>query len=259
MINKNHDYMEYRCDKNKKCVIYAFVFDNGKYYIGQTTRILSTRVNQHINSIRYKNLPISNAIKKHDFYVEILKECNSIGELNDSESFFINKYNSSNISNGYNCDSGGLNKILTNETRIKISNSNKGKLMSESSKIKMRDAKLGVKRGMQSEDHKLNISKGNLGKKKSEKHIENLRISHMGLAGNNKGKILSDDSKLKMSIDRLGVKRGAYKKHVESRKNKGVKLSDDHKIKLSIAKIGHKISDETRLKMSLSHKKNGNK
>jgi hypothetical protein len=179
--------------------------------------------------------------------------------LNDSESFFINKYNSSNISNGYNCDSGGLNKILTNETRIKISNSNKGKLMSESSKIKMRDAKLGVKRGMQSEDHKLNISKGNLGKKKSEKHIENLRISHMGLVGNNKGKILSDDSKLKMSIDRLGVKRGAYKKHVESRKNKGVKLSDDHKIKLSIAKIGHKISDETRLKMSLSHKKNGNK
>jgi group I intron endonuclease len=250
--------MEYRCDKTKRGVIYMFVFENGKLYIGQTVQSLGYRVNQHlICSKNNNNRPVCNAIRKYDFYVEILKECSGIEDLNKSESYFINKYRSNFCDNGYNCDSGGSNKILTEYTKLKISKSNMGKKMSESSKIKMRNKKLGIKLGPYSEEHRKKISNGNIGKKKSPEHIANMKASHVGLISNNKGKKLNDEARLKMSIDRTGIKRGKYKKNVEFRKNKGVLLSEEHKKKLSIAKIGHKVSAETRLKMSLSHKKNG--
>lgn len=95
---------------------------NDKKYIGQTVTTIEKRFKKHCGG-HSKNMIIGKAIKKHgkdNFSIEILKECDSIEELNDMESYYIKLYNSI-TPNGYNIRSGGDNSTQNDETKKKIS------------------------------------------------------------------------------------------------------------------------------------------
>jgi group I intron endonuclease len=75
---------------------------NGKIYVGKDA----------VNNPKYlgSGLILENAVRKYgvdNFKKEILEECNSLEELSQRESFWINKLNSTNRKIGYNITNGG--------------------------------------------------------------------------------------------------------------------------------------------------------
>ncbi|MDI7817960.1 GIY-YIG nuclease family protein [Clostridioides difficile] len=105
---------------------------NNKIYIGQTILDLKTRKRQHENSYKYGyRYAFSNAINKYgkeNFKWEILYVASNIEDLNERESYYIKKYKSLTTQNGYNLKGGGKNSFLTEDVKMKISNSQMGKL-----------------------------------------------------------------------------------------------------------------------------------
>jgi len=97
---------------------------NGKKYIGQTTREMHIRFQEHCKK-PISNSLINNSIKKYGkdcFYMESLWEsenCNQ-DELNEKEKYFITEYNTI-VPNGYNLKEGGLGGKHTIETKEKLS------------------------------------------------------------------------------------------------------------------------------------------
>ena len=103
---------------------------NGKEYVGQTTRSLNVRRNEHISeAINSKhNLHFYNAIRKYgpvNFDWEILHTCNNIDDLNKLEIYYIKLYDTFN--NGYNLTLGGWNSEVSEETRKRMSKAKQGK------------------------------------------------------------------------------------------------------------------------------------
>lgn len=167
-------------DLNKQNVIYCLTFENGKTYIGQTTQMLHRRILQHCN--KYGCVKIFNAIQKNKtLSVSILESNLTISQLNSFEKFYIKLFNS-NGCDGYNLESGGLNKTISDETKSKMSESHKG--------MKTR---LGEHH---SDMTKLKISETLKDRKLSD--ITKNKISESN-KGKNKGKTLSDEHKNKMS------------------------------------------------------------
>jgi group I intron endonuclease len=94
---------------------------NGKLYIGQTTRTVATRFNEHLyraeyycnkyGDKKYKYMHLYLAITKHgaeNFIVETIDCADSKKELNKKERYWINFYDS--IKTGYNMMPGGTDK-----------------------------------------------------------------------------------------------------------------------------------------------------
>lgn len=116
---------------------------------------------------------------------------------------------------------GCSGRKCTEESKIKISESNKGKKRSEETKRKVSESKKGEKR---SEEFKRNLSKFWKGRSFSEEHKR--KISNA-----KKGKTYSEEAKRKMS---------------EYSKNR----SEEHRRKISEANKGKIVSEETRKKLS---------
>lgn len=98
---------------------------NGKKYVGQTTKSLQVRFNEHA---RRKETLIGKAIRKYgkkNFYYGVIKSCSTCEELNYYEKFFIAVLHSQ-APIGYNLTSGGENASLSEITRIKISLGKRG-------------------------------------------------------------------------------------------------------------------------------------
>jgi group I intron endonuclease len=127
---------------------------NDKAYIGQTTRSVEVRWKEHKNDKRACRA-LFRAICKYgaeNFTVYVLCQCNSIEELNEKEKFYINELNSI-VPNGYNLRTGGLNSLMSDDSKNKMSishlgekNFNFGKHKSEETKNKISVANLGKKR-----------------------------------------------------------------------------------------------------------------
>lgn len=101
---------------------------DGKVYIGQTIYSIESRWKGHLNKKSCCRF-LKNAILKHgkdNFKIEEIDGANSHDELNYKEWLWIHKCNSM-VPNGYNLISGGNSRIPSMETRIKRSNSMKGK------------------------------------------------------------------------------------------------------------------------------------
>lgn len=99
--------------------------------------------------------------------------------------------------------SGVLAKIkhlVTEETRLKISKGNKGKVRTDEMKNNSRQANLGKKNGPPSNETRDKISKSNLGKKRSEE-------VNQKNCERNLGKIQSEETKNKRSQKLLGKSR----------------------------------------------------
>ena len=101
---------------------------NGKSYIGQTIQKPEKRINNHFYPGGSGCAALHNAIQKYGrdaFTVEILHEVLDIF-LDDLEIAEIKRYNTL-VPNGYNLDSGGnANKVVSDETRQKMSEARKG-------------------------------------------------------------------------------------------------------------------------------------
>lgn len=105
---------------------------NGKIYIGITGREPYKR---WMNGRGYKDTYFGNAIKKYgwdNFEHIILMDGLSKEEAEKMEIKLISEYDSTNKSKGYNISLGGSgSESLSEETKLKISNANKGRYIGE--------------------------------------------------------------------------------------------------------------------------------
>jgi group I intron endonuclease len=178
-------------------MFYVYKIENKidrKVYIGQT-KTPEKRWDAHKK--KRTNKYLSAAIGKHkieNFEFSICEICNSQSEVDQAEISWIAKMRLSlGKENVYNANDGGSGnsgfkltkpRIISPETRIKISKSLTGKKQSEETKTKRSNKLKGRKRV---EEVRKNISNGKKGKKFSDEHIKNISIGHMGQIPWNKG------------------------------------------------------------------------
>lgn len=176
----NNDYFDYM-------IIYKVTHINsGFVYIGQTTKTMSTRWSQHVSDSkkpeRSKNIKFLNALAKYGasaFIIEQIDSCSSIDELNVKEQFWIRYYNSLSP-NGYNLNTGGLNRTVSEETRKKFSQ----RVIKQVTKDKIRAKRIGTKASPET------------------KKIMSIRRSGSGNVMF--GKTHSENSRSKISSNRIG-------------------------------------------------------
>lgn len=131
---------------------------NGKKYIGKS-RDIKDRFSFHRNNLKYNkhfndHLQSSwNKYGENNFNFYILKEC-SIEQLDDKEKYYIKKLKTK-FPNGYNfTDGGDGSNNPSDETRRKMSNSAKGKVLSDETKKRLSEnAKINPNYGMKNKNH----------------------------------------------------------------------------------------------------------
>jgi hypothetical protein len=132
----------------------------------------------------------------------------------------------------------------SNKSKIKISESLKKRLEEPLLRQKWSNAQKGKKL---SEETKLKISRATTGKKKSEE-------TKLNMSKAQKGKIISQETKIKLSEIMKKTMSNLEARERISKANKGKKVSEETKWKISIAKKGKPLSEETKLKISNSQK-----
>jgi len=203
--------------------IYKITNPKGKVYIGQT--IDYARRLRHYKLLKCKEQPriynslVKYGVENHKF--QLIAEC-SKDDLNKLERYFQEMYDSTS-KNGLNCIlvktndfSGGHSeeskkkisnalkgrkanqnaidavikynkeRILTEESRIKLGNGNRGKKQSDEWKEKLSKARKGLKR---TDETKNKISESMSGRRLSEEHRQKL-----------KARVITDEWRLKLSI-----------------------------------------------------------
>jgi len=106
------------------------------------------------------------------------------------------------------------------ETKRKISKSNKGKIQIQETRDKISKTRL-AKKIRHTEETKIKISKMKKGKPNGKKGIKH-----------------NEETKKKISIAKIGQKHTKETKRKISKSNKGKSLSEEHKKKISIAQLG---------------------
>ena len=209
---------------------------NGKSYIGQTIQKPEKRINNHFYPGGSGCTALHNAIQKSGrdaFTVEILHEVLDIF-LDDLEIAEIKRYNTL-VPNGYNLDSGGnANKVVSDETRQKMS-----------------EARKGCKRNPCSPETRKKISDAHKSRTHTPEARKNMSDAH-------KGKTLSPEHRKKMSEALKGrtISPEARKNMSEAaKKRKPQPVSLETRQKMSEAHKGKTLSPETRQKMSEAHKR----
>lgn len=82
---------------------------NSKVYIGQTRTSVKQRWQEHLRHAKYGDQIINKAMKKYgvsNFYIETLEICDT-EVLDEREIYYIDLYDSTNKSKGYNISIGG--------------------------------------------------------------------------------------------------------------------------------------------------------
>ena len=185
--------------ENNTCNRFGIIYSyrnkvNGKYYIGQT-------LNPHERKLAHKRASkkyaFHNAINKYgwdNFKYEVIVTA-PIQLLNDLEINIIHMYDSYN--NGYNMTIGGdsfKGYVFTEAHRLNISKGKKDKplsektkenlrnrVLSESTKKKISDSKKGKPL---SKEHKQKLSIASRGRVVTQEHREKLRNLHLGKGDN---------------------------------------------------------------------------
>lgn len=148
--------------------VYVHTFPNGKKYVGITCWKPELRWGS--NGCNYKNPYMINAIKKYGWdnvVHEIVAENLTVDQASQMEIDLIQKYNSADKSCGYNISPGGIkSKICSERTKDKLRQANLGKIMSKDSKRKISEFQKGQKRSVKTiakmkESQKKNFENGN--------------------------------------------------------------------------------------------------
>ena len=209
---------------------------NKKIYIGQTWTSILQRFNQHKQDSKRWDYPIHKAIRKYginSFTIELVIITNTQECANFWEDYFINYYNSLG-GGGYNAKNGGSNGKLSPEHKRKIALSRIGKPRSQETRNRISTSQIY---------RLMNGGKpSRLGAIVSKETREKISLSHKGkegtsgsfLPGNvpwNKGKKITKPPIRKPMSEATKAKISASKK--------GKLLSEDTKNKISIALIGN--------------------
>jgi len=221
---------------------------NNKIYIGQTIKTLTERKKSHQASAKHNSkYHFHNAIRKYgfeNFNWEILKKgITNKKQLDKLEIKYIKDYNSIKI--GYNISTGGGGgDTLTNhpnkkEIFEKISKSQKGREMSETTKKNWYK-----KMYIDNPDRFKGKNNPMYGKKLSEKRKKEISEQQKGRISPMKGKKHSEKTKRKISLASKGRKKTDKFKKMMSKVHKGKVLSKETKLKISITK--RKNYDETK-------------
>jgi group I intron endonuclease len=224
---------------------------NSKVYIGQHQRDEFDKKYYGTGKI------ILRALKKYgkeNFKVEIIKWYSSLDKLNEAEIEFIRAFDSRNPMIGYNVSFGG-NQVMkglhhSEETKKKISEAGKGKIISDECKNKISIANKGRK-FPKSFGQKISKSKkGKPGHKTSEETKIKLHKANKGqiipewqkqlISIAQTGRIKTKEEKLKIGNSLKGNKYRLGKPHTEEAKKriseacKGIKKSEETKAKMKI-------------------------
>lgn len=116
---------------------------NGKKYIGQSVN-LKDRLYGHKTKLKHnkhKNRHLQFAVNKYgikNFTFNIIEECDA-AHLDERERYYISFYKSDNEDFGYNIEPGGSRdiKTMSEQTRLKISESLKGRIFTEEHRAKI--------------------------------------------------------------------------------------------------------------------------
>ena len=186
---------------------------NQKVYIGQTINSVNRRISCHFKPYSSKSMNISKAVQKYgriNFGWEILAEITAttkvelLDYLNRAEIFYIAAYKSTDKNFGYNISKGGNNSEVSDETRLKISeskrgakNPNYGKKLSEETKNKIQLTKKINGTGKHTEATKLKASirmrgelNPNYGKRYTDEERREASIRLIGRSHTIKSKVL---------------------------------------------------------------------
>ena len=185
-----------------------------KVYIGSTLNI-NKRWNKHKSQLRnntHHSIKLQNSVNKHgieNFIFEVIEEC-SKNLLIEREQYWIDILDSYN--NGYNSRpiaSNMLGMKLSEETKQKISNKNKCRILTEEHKRKLSESNKGKQNTLgykHSEETKNKISERNKNNKNA------LGIKH------------SEETKKKMSEAKKGTKRKSPSKETRLKISLALKL-----------------------------------
>lgn len=211
---------------------------NGKCYVGQTGKPLSTRIGEHFNR---PITPFDKAIRKYGkvgFEFSILCECSTREELNEQEKYWIAQIQCKSPK-GYNLNDGGNGSNPSEETIQKMRLMNKGRIRSEESKQKNREAHLGKKASDETR----------------KKQSESLKARFARIPHHMVGRKLSQEVKEKISKankgKNIGPKNGMFGRPCAT---KGIPWSDESREKARLSHIGIPQSLETRMRRSLTIK-----
>jgi len=177
---------------------------NQPFYIG------IGKTKKRAYSKRQRNKHWNSVVDKHGYDVEIIAEGLNWEDAVQMEIDLISKYGRHDLSMGIlvNQTDGGEgnnNQIYTEETKLKMSESQKGKTLSDETKKK--------------------ISEALTGRKQSPEHLEKNRLSHIGITLSeeakekvrqaNLGKEISTETRTKLSILNSEFKYEKYTKDGE--------------------------------------------
>jgi len=215
----------------KKTFLYIKETPLGLKYLGKTTQ----------DPYTYKGSGIywNNHLKKNNFTINdikttILLETTDRNELKEMGLYYSELYNVVDNKKWANLKpeigDGGSGK-MKDEVKEKIKKTMKGKkLIWSEETIKKRNEKLkGRKMPPCSEETKLKISLAN----KLWEHKPLTEETKRKISESNKGKIVSNETKIKISIKRKGKKHTEETKNKLSEVNKGKIVSETTKIKMS--------------------------
>ena len=168
--------------------------------------------------------------------------------MNSFESFYIKLFNS-NGDDGYNLDSGGLNKKHSDDTKRKIGKIHKGKKLSDEHKNKLLQSNKGR---THTDESKYKISESNKGRTFSDEHKLKLSESHKGKTPHNKGMSPTDESRSRMSESHKGK---AQSDETKSKKSESMKGKNSKKVKSILDNITFNSCEEcaTYYKINKGH------
>jgi group I intron endonuclease len=198
---------------------------NGKSYVGQTLRRPIERMRSHRYAASLKfgarsDMVIARAIRTYgwdSFSWRVIEICQSQELLDAAESYWIEKYRTVSP-DGYNIALGGRGRgSVSDETRKRISEAGRGRLVGGDTRKKLSDL---MKSRVRSPETAKKIGQANLGRKASvetkirqSEAIKALGGSHMvewtperreKLASARRGKLASQETKEKLSRVRSG-------------------------------------------------------
>lgn len=161
---------------------------SGKVYIGQTNDVNKRKYTHFYNARNNDQRYLYRAIRKYgkqNFIIETIEQCED--ELsNDREQYWIEYYDSTNHDKGYNLTLGGYHFQFSEETIKKMSDSHKGKKLSEEQKQKISNATKGENHPMWNKFH-------------SEESKQKMSDSHKDKIPHNKNIPMSAEQKQKLS------------------------------------------------------------
>ena len=163
--------------------IYKITSPNGKVYIGQTTNF-TKRKNYYKNGAKPYQVRIYNSLQKHGYdahCIKFIEEC-LVEKLNEKERYWQDFYEVIG-ENGLNCrltETNDKSGFLSEESKTKMSEARKGRIFDQNWIDKLRIAATNKKHTIET---RLKMSESAKGKKKSLEHIAKLPQNQKGYKG----------------------------------------------------------------------------